>query len=164
MTKFEMELRDLINKHSLENASDTPDFILTRYITGCLVNFSNRVREREGWFGRIRSREDGEELAFKVGEPLNNPHRVAEAEESELLSALVQIFPDASHRAEAERRLADACQPFLVCINGTGTRARISAAAQVVLDEMRAEGKTDVQAVVSAEGRASRVNLTFRKV
>lgn len=49
---FEDELAQLINKHSLENASDTPDFILANYIRGCMENLSLAVRKREAWYGR----------------------------------------------------------------------------------------------------------------
>lgn len=38
---FERKLADLINELSLENLSDTPDFILARYLTLTLINFSD---------------------------------------------------------------------------------------------------------------------------
>ena len=49
---FEQELKDLINKHSAENASDTPDFILASYMNNCLLAFEDAVQEREVWYGR----------------------------------------------------------------------------------------------------------------
>lgn len=49
---FRKELEELINKHSLENGSDTPDFILAKYLEGCLENFDQAVRDREQWYGR----------------------------------------------------------------------------------------------------------------
>ena len=48
-TEFEQELESLINKHSIENESDTPDFILGRYIRGCLDNFSAAIKRRDKW-------------------------------------------------------------------------------------------------------------------
>ena len=45
-TPFEQELTSLINKYSMENGSNTPDFILANYLQDCLrifnvtVNFS----------------------------------------------------------------------------------------------------------------------------
>lgn len=51
-TQFEKQLTALINEHSLENDSDTPDFILARYLKTCLENFNAAVREREEWYGR----------------------------------------------------------------------------------------------------------------
>jgi hypothetical protein len=49
---FEKELEVLINKHSMENASDTPDFILAGYLKGCLDLFNTAVQQRETLHGR----------------------------------------------------------------------------------------------------------------
>lgn len=49
---LEQAIRDVINRHSAENASDTPDFILAEYVTGCLDAFNQAVRAREKWYGR----------------------------------------------------------------------------------------------------------------
>ena len=43
---FEKELADLINKYSLENGSDTPDWILAEYVEGCLDNFNLALSRR----------------------------------------------------------------------------------------------------------------------
>jgi hypothetical protein len=48
--KFKKELAELINKYSMENGSDTPDFILASYLIGCLDNYAKIVNERDGWF------------------------------------------------------------------------------------------------------------------
>ena len=53
---FRKELESLINKHSKENRSDTPDFILAEYLVSCLWTFDRAIQEREAWYGR-----DGEE-------------------------------------------------------------------------------------------------------
>lgn len=52
MTDFEKALRDLINAHSAENASNTPDFILAQYLDSCLLAFDTAVQQREAWHGR----------------------------------------------------------------------------------------------------------------
>jgi hypothetical protein len=52
MSKFEQELEDLINKYSMENDSDTPDFILAEYLIGCLEAFNKAVTKREDWYNR----------------------------------------------------------------------------------------------------------------
>lgn len=52
MSEFEKELEILINKHSKENESDTPDFILAKYLKVCLDNFNIAIKEREKWYGR----------------------------------------------------------------------------------------------------------------
>lgn len=49
---FVKELQHLINKHSQENRSDTPDFILAKYIQMCLEAFAVVVRERDAWWGK----------------------------------------------------------------------------------------------------------------
>ena len=52
LTQFEQEVRDLINKYSLENDSDSPDFLLAAYLRSCLEVISGFVRQRERWYGR----------------------------------------------------------------------------------------------------------------
>ena len=49
---FELELRELLNAHSKENGSNTPDYILAQYLINCLDNFNKIVKEREMWYGR----------------------------------------------------------------------------------------------------------------
>lgn len=49
---FEKELENLINRHSKENDSNTPDFILAQYISGCLATFATATQQRETWYGR----------------------------------------------------------------------------------------------------------------
>ena len=50
MTDFETELSRLINKYSMESGSNTPDFILARYLVGCLKAFNDTVEIREQWY------------------------------------------------------------------------------------------------------------------
>jgi hypothetical protein len=49
---FRSELQTLINRHSKENGSNTPDFILADYLVGCLNLFDVIVQSREKWYGR----------------------------------------------------------------------------------------------------------------
>jgi len=51
-SQFEKELAELINRYSKENDSDTPDFILARYLNEVLKNFNAAVLDREQWYGR----------------------------------------------------------------------------------------------------------------
>ena len=46
-SEFEKDLRDLINRHSMENGSDTPDWLLARYLNKCLETFNSTIRSRE---------------------------------------------------------------------------------------------------------------------
>lgn len=48
--EFQKELEALINKHSKESDSDTPDFILAEYISGCLNSYANAVNARDSWY------------------------------------------------------------------------------------------------------------------
>lgn len=45
-------LKELLNRESAENGSDTPDFILATYLMDCLSAFNRMVRAREVWYGR----------------------------------------------------------------------------------------------------------------
>lgn len=49
---FAKDLESLINRHSQENGSDTPDFILAQYLLGCLAAWNAAVTHREVWYGR----------------------------------------------------------------------------------------------------------------
>lgn len=46
------DITSAINCHSAENGSDTPDFILGEYLTGCLAVFDRTVRAREKYYLR----------------------------------------------------------------------------------------------------------------
>jgi len=46
---FESELKALINKYSLENQSNTPDFLLAHYVEQCLANYATIVMARDSW-------------------------------------------------------------------------------------------------------------------
>ena len=45
--KFETDIRDAINRHSKENGSNTPDFVLAAYLVACLKNFDYFTRYRD---------------------------------------------------------------------------------------------------------------------
>jgi len=49
MVEFRKKLEELINKNSMENASNTPDFILAEYLIGCLSLFDTAIQQRETW-------------------------------------------------------------------------------------------------------------------
>ena len=52
---FIRELALLINKYSMENDSNTPDFILAEHLYDCLMNFNFRVKRRDKWYGVVLS-------------------------------------------------------------------------------------------------------------
>lgn len=47
---FRDELCNLINRHSQENDSDTPDFILAEYLIDCLEAFDKATKRRTEWY------------------------------------------------------------------------------------------------------------------
>lgn len=59
-SKFKKELENLINSHSRENESNTPDFILAEYMSDCLIAFEKTSNAREKWYGKKLSILDGE--------------------------------------------------------------------------------------------------------
>lgn len=48
---FRSEIKALINKHSMENSSNTPDYILADYLIRCIDNFTETTQVREEWYG-----------------------------------------------------------------------------------------------------------------
>lgn len=52
MTDLEREIEACINRHSAENASNTPDFILASFLIDCLAAFNRASNKREKWYGR----------------------------------------------------------------------------------------------------------------
>lgn len=51
---FRKEIEAAINRNSMENGSDTPDFILANYLADCLHAFDSAVLHREKWYGRAK--------------------------------------------------------------------------------------------------------------
>jgi hypothetical protein len=54
---FYNELKQLLNKYSRENRSDTPDFLLAEYLRDCLKVLENTIIMREIYYGRYWNRE-----------------------------------------------------------------------------------------------------------
>lgn len=50
------ELAHVINRHSLENGSDTPDFMLAEHLVRCLETYNATLAAREAWYGRTPSK------------------------------------------------------------------------------------------------------------
>jgi len=48
-TPFMNELQELINKHSMENGSHTPDFIIAHFLQNALLDYNQAVRARDKW-------------------------------------------------------------------------------------------------------------------
>lgn len=50
MSNLEKELSALLNKHSVENDSNTPDFVLATYLLNCLKAFGEAIKRRDSWY------------------------------------------------------------------------------------------------------------------
>lgn len=50
-TPLEKELTALLNQHSRENESNTPDFLLADYLMRCLQTWEAVTRRRDEWYG-----------------------------------------------------------------------------------------------------------------
>ena len=48
---FEEEIATVINRHSREGDSNTPDFILAQYLHDCLRAWNSASNNRERWYG-----------------------------------------------------------------------------------------------------------------
>ena len=46
------DIKDVINRNSAENASDTPDSVLAEYLICCLAAFDTATNARDRWYGR----------------------------------------------------------------------------------------------------------------
>ena len=55
VVNFERDLTNLLNMYSLDNDSDTPDFILAKYINDCLNAFIVAMGKRDSWRNPIQS-------------------------------------------------------------------------------------------------------------
>ncbi len=49
---LERDISAVLNRHSAENDSNTPDFILAQFLIGCLAVWDIGVQQRETWYGR----------------------------------------------------------------------------------------------------------------
>jgi hypothetical protein len=72
---FEQALAEVVNCHSRENGSNTPDFMLASFLANCLTAFDGAVRTREAWYGRDPDRGPG--LADAPASPAASPTQVA---------------------------------------------------------------------------------------
>jgi hypothetical protein len=48
---FRTELCGLINRHSIENLSNTPDFMIADYLMSQLKSYNEVVNSRDKWYG-----------------------------------------------------------------------------------------------------------------
>ncbi len=51
MADLQRDLAQLLNFHGREQHSNTPDFILARFLLGCLGVFGSAMKARDKWYG-----------------------------------------------------------------------------------------------------------------
>ena len=52
--EFKKDLSSLINKYSIENRSNTPDYLIADYLFHCLLAFETVTNRRNKWYGDKR--------------------------------------------------------------------------------------------------------------
>lgn len=53
------DIARVLNKYSMENASNTPDFILAHYLVNCLEAWNGAHNAREDWYGeKVQDQKD----------------------------------------------------------------------------------------------------------
>jgi len=63
---FEKALQGLINSYSIENRSDTPDYILAQYLSNCLIAYENAKQSTDNWFeGKSKSTQQKDSIEDK---------------------------------------------------------------------------------------------------
>ena len=50
-SEFRKGLEHTINCHSMENGSNTPDFVLSQYLSDCLAAFDKATQHRAAYYG-----------------------------------------------------------------------------------------------------------------
>ena len=51
--RFRSDLQDVINRHCMENESNTPDYMLADYLIECLRALDATINKRASWYGRF---------------------------------------------------------------------------------------------------------------
>jgi hypothetical protein len=82
--EFTKELESLLNRHGVDNALGTPDFILAETLVEHLDTLRDALRKRERWFGRVAPEDTLSEklgLAVPLGEDIMDPGLIQTIEE-----------------------------------------------------------------------------------
>jgi hypothetical protein len=83
---FRKELKELINKHSKKNGSNTPDEVIANYLNRCLDTFDEAVIARERFYGRIEDNSETRKAESIVSNC--NEKSVTESEAEEIHPSL----------------------------------------------------------------------------
>ena len=53
INSLKKDLTELVNRHSMENGSNTPDYLLADFLLGCFDAYNATLQERARWYGRM---------------------------------------------------------------------------------------------------------------
>lgn len=124
MSEFIDDLARVLNKHSRENNSGTPDFILADYLLHALIAFETAISNREKWYGRQQDQ-------------FGMPEKPKGASEFTSVHAVIddvrQLNSDERSELEALRRATHGM--------------KVNTPIDAIMDEMRAETEEFVLAV-----------------
>lgn len=59
IARFKEDLSVLINKHSMENISDTPDFMLADFMVESMLVYGKTMKKRDKWYRPIGEDQHG---------------------------------------------------------------------------------------------------------
>ena len=90
-SRLRKQIEGAINSVSAENGSNTPDFILAEYMTGCLFSFDRAVNAREKWYGRPEAARPLPPTIAELEAILNDPN-----------PGKVEVMPDGSIRTDPD--------------------------------------------------------------
>ncbi len=100
---LQAELSILLNNFCGEKASDTPDFILAKYLIDCLSAFSEATNKRDEWYGmNMRGKNETIKKETKMNiRPLQDRIIVKRIEEEEKTKGGI-IIPDSAREKPME--------------------------------------------------------------
>lgn len=75
---FHVKLESLLNAESMENGSNTPDFMLAKYLMRCLEAFDEAVRTRDDWYDSGKGIVDEEPNDSRFSCPVSDGERIEE--------------------------------------------------------------------------------------
>ncbi len=124
--EFKKDLAEVLNKHSMENGSDTPDFILAEFLHGCLMVFDKLMKRRERWYSND-AKPDGlsevEPVKSQLMEGLPDwPKPVEDMTTKELIEEPTPILHDLMPSEEAAIEMDEKPHPMF-CVQHGGSPA-----------------------------------------
>ncbi len=111
---LEQAIESVLNRHSAENFSNTPDFILARFLINCLDAWNTGVSRRAEWYGRMDRPGQSTQppaVAASPASPVDTPASIRELAAIIGIGALSQAIEGNRERLkqahDALRRYAD---------------------------------------------------------